>query len=220
MNINYILPLKIDDGFFIQFGIFLSKKQMEVHFNNHYLKYIENINNFITENKNIYEKTIIGFNDINLFDNTYNISARILFLKKISINSKNITAQHNINQAFFHELFFTSIISESKSKIYFNQYFEEIFSNQYEFKIFYDEYMKIGQQHFASGWLCFIYNNKKLSIIDTPDAIIPDGNIVACVDLWEHSYYIDYISNKKEYLDKIFLLLNWNNIIKGIRFYK
>ena len=217
-----ILPLNLDNIFFIQFKNYLSKKQMEVHFNNHYLKYIEKINNFIKENIDIYEKSIIGFNDyeINLFEKSYNISKRPIFLKKLSKNSKNIAAQNSINQAYFHELFFTSITDEFNSKTYFNKYFDKIFKNILIFKDFYNEYMKIGKQHFASGWLCFLYDNNKLTIVDTPDAIIPNGNIVACVDLWEHSYYIDYLSDREKYLHNTFLLLNWEYIINGIDVYK
>ena len=217
-----ILPLRLNNGFFIQFENYLSKKQMEVHFNNHYLKYIEKINIYIKENIDIYEKSIIDFNnyELNLFEKSYNISNRPMFLKKLSKNSKNITAQNSINQAYFHELFFTSIVDEFKLKKYFNKYFDKIFKNQNIFKDFYNEYMKIGKQHFASGWLCFLYNNDKLTIVDTPDAVIPNGNIIACVDLWEHSYYIDYLSDREKYLDKTFLLLNWENIMNGIIFYK
>ena len=218
-NTNKLLPLKTDNSFFLQFENYFSKKQMEVHFNNHYLKYIEKINIFIIENIDIYEKSIIDFNinELNSFIRTsYNISNRPIFLKKLSINSKNIITQNNINQAYFHELFFTSIVKESLSKIYFNKYFNDIFKNKNIFKDFYKEYMKIGKKHFASGWLCFLYNNNKLTIIDTPDAIIPDDNIIACIDLWEHSYYIDYLWDKETYLHKVFLLLNWENIMNGI----
>ena len=179
-NTNKISPLRIDNLFFLQFENYLSKKQIEVHFNNHYLKYIEKINIFITENIEIYEKSIIGFNnyELNSFEIAFNISNRQIFLKKLSKNSKNITAQNSINQAYFHELFFTSIIDEQQSRICFDKYFDKIFKNKNIFKDFYNEYMKIGKQHFASGWLCFLYNNDKLTIVDTPDAIIPYGIIL------------------------------------------
>jgi len=121
MNKYHIFPIKLNSEFFYQFNNYLSKKQLEVHFNNHYLKYIENINIFVNENMDLCEKSIIGFNidEINSTNGKieYVISDRSKFLNKLSINSKNITAEHNINQAYFHELFFTSIIEESNSKI-------------------------------------------------------------------------------------------------------
>ena len=216
MNKYHICPINLNNDFFDNFYNYLSKKQLEVHFNNHYLKYIENINIFVNENIDLYEKSIIGFNinEINSTDEKteYSISNRSKFLNKLSINSKNITAEHSINQTYFHELFFTSIVEESNSKTYFNKYFDKIFENMNVFKDFYEEYMKIGKKHFASGWLCFIYSDNKLNILETPDAIIPNGNIVACVDLWEHSYYIDYLSNREKYLDKtkIECIVEWS----------
>jgi Fe-Mn family superoxide dismutase len=29
------------------------------------------------------------------------------------------------------------------------------------------------------------------------------------VDMWEHSYYVDYENRKKEYLEKIWRIIDW-----------
>jgi Fe-Mn family superoxide dismutase len=222
MDNVYISALEIGDSFFKQFKNYFSEEQMKVHFNNHYLKYVSNVNTFIKENINIYKKTISELNNINinLFDTPYISSERIKFIKLFSKKCKNKTLTNNINQLFFHELFFTGIATNEKSIKYFNTYMEEIFGNKNNFENFYKEYMDIGKKHFASGWLCFMFKNNKLTIMDTQDAVIPEGNMVACVDVWEHSYYIDYTWNKEEYLKKILLLLNWEKIKKSIDFYK
>jgi superoxide dismutase len=223
MTYNDILqPIVLKERYFLQFDDYLSEKQMSVHFIDHYLKYLSNTNIFIKKNMDIYKNIIslLPDDNINVIKMTYMMSPRNIFLQLLSKQYTNISEKNNISQVFFHELFFTSITTKMNSLQYFNTYMEDIFGNQKNVEEFYKTYIDIGKKHFASGWLCFLYDNGKLFVIDTPDAIIPEGNIVTCVDLWEHSYYIDYLWNREDYLKKIFLLLNWKNIKIIIDYYK
>jgi Fe-Mn family superoxide dismutase len=39
-----------------------------------------------------------------------------------------------------------------------------------------------------------------------------------CLDMWEHSYYLDYIpSEKKQYIEAFFLNLNWESVEENFR---
>lgn len=34
------------------------------------------------------------------------------------------------------------------------------------------------------------------------------------IDIWEHAYYLDYITNKKDYANNIFNYINWEVVSK------
>ncbi len=63
---------------------------------------------------------------------------------------------------------------------------------------------------FGSGWL-FILDD--LSVITTSNAEIPSGNHLLCLDIWEHTYYLDYKYDRKTFVEMfIFNLMNWDLI--------
>ena len=87
--------------------------------------------------------------------------------------------------------------------------------NQFgSYEAFIRKFAEIGSKHFGSGWLWLIYNEDKIEIISTSNEQNPlfDQNkepILTC-DLWEHAYYLQYQSNRKEYLENFCLhLINW-----------
>ena len=68
----------------------------------------------------------------------------------------------------------------------------------------------------GSGWCWLVYNvdtelleikttSNQALISDVGDNLVPLLN----VDMWEHSYYVDYENRKKEYLEKIWRIINW-----------
>lgn len=72
-----------------------------------------------------------------------------------------------------------------------------------------------GTKLFGSGW-CWLVENKigKLEVITTPNALSPLNStglkpILVC-DLWEHSWYLDYINEKGAYLENFWRIVNWN----------
>lgn len=70
-----------------------------------------------------------------------------------------------------------------------------------------------GMSHFGSGWL-FITKNKEnhleLFTISNAEIIKTQNTILSVIDLWEHSYYIDYKSNKLKYLQNSMNIINLN----------
>ena len=78
----------------------------------------------------------------------------------------------------------------------------------------------------GSGYTFLVLdNNKKLRLINTSNQDNPYyyGFIpIMALDVWEHAYYLDYYSNREEYIDKFiekidFVKLNFNyeNILKN-----
>ncbi|KAH0829673.1 Superoxide dismutase [Mn], mitochondrial [Fonsecaea pedrosoi] len=65
----------------------------------------------------------------------------------------------------------------------------------------------------GSGWQWLVQDpqTKTLELTTSKDQDLPKGGkgIVLGVDMWEHAYYLQYFNNKKEYLNKIWDVVNW-----------
>lgn len=76
------------------------------------------------------------------------------------------------------------------------------------------EMVKLGLDHFASGWLWLIADNGELSLMSAHDAQTPviEEHLkpLLVIDLWEHAYYLDHQRARKAYLDAVVEKhLNW-----------
>lgn len=65
----------------------------------------------------------------------------------------------------------------------------------------------------GSGWAWLVKDpdTAELELTTSKDQDLPTGGklIVFGVDMWEHAYYLQYFNNKKEYLTKIWDVINW-----------
>jgi Fe-Mn family superoxide dismutase len=77
-----------------------------------------------------------------------------------------------------------------------------------------DALVDTGEAHFGSGWVWLAWSGQRLRVISTADADCPlrHGDVaLLTIDLWEHSYYVDYRNERKRYLKAIVdHLLNWD----------
>ena len=170
----------------------LSKETLDFHYDKHHIGYMKKLNSLITSTK---------YEDSTLED----------IIKK-SYKSGNITIYNNAAQVWNHNFYWNSLglKNDMPSNIYrlINDSFETIQS-------FKNQVIEKGMSLFGSGWIWLIQNNdnKKLNLITTPNAenpltlgLIP----ILTIDLWEHSYYIDYRNDRKAYLTNIVKCLDWN----------
>jgi superoxide dismutase, Fe-Mn family len=81
---------------------------------------------------------------------------------------------------------------------------------------FKEDFVQAGVTQFGSGWAWLAVKDGKLAIMKTPNGenpLVHDATPVLGVDVWEHSYYIDYRNRRPDYL-KAFLesLVNWEYV--------
>jgi Fe-Mn family superoxide dismutase len=186
----------------------LTEKQTKVHYTGHYLKYIKNFNQMLNSNTKLNKL----YWDIkkNSSDDEFRNQ---LLLVIVELYDGTSSLVHNVAQIYNHELYWKSCVPKSQSVSSLSELKTKIFLSQEDFSNFYTKFMKLGSEHFGSGWLWIIYKSNSCDIITTQDAIIPiNEKILAVIDLWEHAYYLDYESERKEYLEEIFKLINWKRI--------
>ena len=86
-----------------------------------------------------------------------------------------------------------------------------------------DEFKQRAIEVEGSGWGWLVYNRKEknLEIIttsnhDTPLDVYTTNHTqvvpIMAVDIWEHSYYLDQLTEKNYYIDDIWNLINWKKV--------
>ena len=80
---------------------------------------------------------------------------------------------------------------------------------------FKEDFKQAGVTQFGSGWAWLIVDGSgKLKVTKTPNGANPlstgEGTPILGVDVWEHSYYVDFRNRRPDYLQNfIDKLVNW-----------
>jgi superoxide dismutase, Fe-Mn family len=78
------------------------------------------------------------------------------------------------------------------------------------------DFIAAGTTQFGSGWAWLAVKDGKLAIMKTPNGENPlmhGAQPILGVDVWEHSYYIDYRNARPKYLEAfVDSLINWDYV--------
>lgn len=78
------------------------------------------------------------------------------------------------------------------------------------------DFLAAGAGQFGSGWAWLALKDGKLEVMKTPNGenpLIAGATPLLGVDVWEHSYYIDYRNARPKYLEAWFdNLVNWEYV--------
>ncbi|WEK02823.1 MAG: superoxide dismutase [Candidatus Devosia phytovorans] len=84
------------------------------------------------------------------------------------------------------------------------------------FDKFRTDFIAAGTTQFGSGWAWLSIKNGKLEVTKTANGespLVHGGKPLLGVDVWEHSYYIDYRNARPKYLEAWFdNLVNWEHV--------
>ena len=176
---------------------YISSYTMNIHYNKHYKKYLDNLNNLLSKYNYEYSKEELVKN-IDMFP----IEERdnILF---------------NLGGVLNHELFF-NILGYGEMSEDFKNKIDEDFGSFNNFKA---EFIKAANLLVGSGYTFLVLNkDKMLEIInvsnqDTPISygLVPIMNL----DLWEHAYYLDYQNERNVYINNFFSIIDFNKVSKN-----
>lgn len=80
------------------------------------------------------------------------------------------------------------------------------------------DFIAAGTTQFGSGWAWVSVKNGKLEISKTPNGenpLVHGAEPILGVDVWEHSYYIDYRNLRPKYLEAfVDNLINWDYVLE------
>ena len=78
------------------------------------------------------------------------------------------------------------------------------------------DFINAGATQFGSGWAWLVLKDGKLEVTKTPNGenpLVHGATPLLGVDVWEHSYYIDYRNARPKYLEAfVDNLVNWDYV--------
>ena len=174
---------------------YMSKETLEYHHDKHHQAYVTNGNNLLKgtefEGKSLEEIVKGSF-------------------------GKNAGLFNNAAQHYNHTLFWKMMKPKGGGTKLPGKLAKKIDEDLGGFEKFKADFAAAGAGQFGSGWAWLSVKNGKLEVTKTPNGenpLVHGGSPILGVDVWEHSYYIDYRNRCPDYL-KAFIenLVNWEYV--------
>jgi Fe-Mn family superoxide dismutase len=174
---------------------YMSAETLQYHHDKHHLAYVDNGNKFLQGS---------GLEGKSLED-----------IVKGSYG-KNASLFNNAGQHYNHNHFWKWMKKGGGGKKLPGALQARIDSDLGGYDKFRSDFMAAGASQFGSGWAWLAVKNGKLEIMKTPNGenpLVHGGVPVLGVDVWEHSYYIDYRNARPKYLEAwVDNLINWEYV--------
>ncbi len=193
---------------------YISKKTMDLHHNKHHEGYKNKLNEILETLTDVPDK--IDQNDLtSLMKNYFHIKDKkaVVIIRRMGGGLIN------------HDLFFSLLKKDTilRADMPFYQALVHHFGDFAKFK---EIFVRHASQLFGSGWTWLVLTHDgKFRITTTANQDNPwmIRNVVQPIlgiDLWEHSYYVDYQNNRAAYIEAFFNVVNWDRVnelyVKGM----
>jgi superoxide dismutase, Fe-Mn family len=173
---------------------YLSAETLEYHHDKHHAAYVTQANNLLKDSG------LMGKSLEDAVKESYGV---------------NVPLFNNAAQHYNHSEYWKSIKPDAGGKIPGNleKALVETFGSIEKVK---QELVQAGTTQFGSGWAWLSVKEGKISVVKTANAenpLIRQGTPILTIDVWEHTYYIDYRNRRADYL-KAFVdnLVNWEYV--------
>ena len=173
----------------------MSRETLEYHHDKHHLAYVNNGNNALKgtewEGKSL-EEIVKGS------------------------HGKNPAVFNNAGQHYNHLHFWKWMKPNGGGRKLPGKLEQQIKSDLGSFDEFRTKFIDAGKTQFGSGWAWLALKGDKLVVMNTPNGenpLVHGGKPLLGVDVWEHSYYIDFRNARPKYLETWFdNLVNWDYV--------
>ena len=175
----------------------MSGRTLDFHYGKHHQAYIDNLNKLISGTD--LEKETLE----NIIRQTAGDAARSGIF--------NNAAQHYNHAFFWPGLRPTAekMNPDAKTLGLINQSFGSL-------EMFYTEFKVAAVSLFGSGWVWLVKDGAALKIMKTSNGDNPVAHSLKPIwglDVWEHSYYLDYQNRRADFVEAVLKnLINWNFI--------
>ena len=160
----------------------------------------------------IYKNHVINLNS--LIDTNYTLEQLIKKIEEYPINIRDDILYH-AGAILNHEMYFNTI--KPNNSVMSNKLRQNIINDYGSVDNFYNKLIEQSSYLVGSGYTYVILNKNNIEIINISNEdnpymynLIPLFNI----DLWEHSYYLDYNLNREKYVNNFLNLVNFDYINK------
>ena len=181
---------------------YISSKTMNLHYGKHHAGYVEKAN------------ILLGKSDLK--------GKTLEEIIRLSAKDKNkyFTLFNNAAQAWNHEFFWESMTPKGDGVPYGNvaSQIKKTFGSYDQFK---KEFVASAKQLFGSGWVWLVQENGNLKIVVTGNAdnpLVHGQTPLFTVDVWEHSYYLDYQNKRGDYVKQVLEnLIDWDRVTSRMK---
>jgi len=123
---------------------------------------------------------------------------------------------YNANAAFLHSLYFDNIGMPESSIAIDSIAYLRLARDWGSFDAWQEDFIACGMSS-RNGWVLTVYNlflQRYMNVVvDLHNGSVPIGCVpVIAVDMWEHTYFRDYLKEKKKFIYKTMKELNWETI--------
>ena len=174
----------------------MSKETLEFHHDKHHQAYVTNGNNLLKDSP---------------------LAAKPLEdICKAAFSEKNAGLVNNAGQHYNHLHFWQWMKPNGGGKKLPGAVQKAIDSDLGGYDKMRTDFVQAGVTQFGSGWAWIAMQDGKLAIMKTPNGENPlmlGAKPILGVDVWEHSYYIDYRNLRQKYLEAfVDHLINWDHV--------
>jgi len=179
-------------------GPFMSAETLEFHHDKHHQAYVDMANKLVPGTK--YE------------------GKSVEEICKEAFADKNQPIINNVGQHFNHTHFWQWMKKGGGGTSLPGTLQKAIDSDLGGYAKFKADFVAAGTTQFGSGWAWLSVKNGKLEISKTPNGenpLVHGASPILGVDVWEHSYYIDYRNARPKYLEAfVDSLINWDHVLE------
>ena len=177
-------------------GPYMSKETLEYHHDKHHMAYVTNGNNALKDSPLA--------------------SKSVEEICKIAFAEKNAPLINNVGQHYNHVHFWNWMKPNGGGKKIPGRLQAAIDADLGGYDKMRTDFVQAGVTQFGSGWAWIAKKDGKLVIMKTPNGENPlmhGASPILGVDVWEHSYYIDYRNLRPKYLEAfVDNLVNWDYV--------
>ncbi len=179
---------------------YMSEKTLSFHYGKHHQTYVDNLNKLIAGG----EMEELGLEEIIL---------------KTANKTEFSAIFNNAAQVYNHNIFWDCLkpVQKESEKEELNtaqgELLKAIETNFESWDNFLVEFKALAMSQFGSGWAWLVKDGKSLKILKTlngENPLILNLKPLVAIDVWEHSYYLDYQNRRADYLEAILKnLVDW-----------
>lgn len=176
---------------------YISQDTLETHHGKHVATYIDNLNKLIENTP--YEKVSL-----------------LEIIQESAENPEDKKIFNNAAQIYNHNFFFHGMCPQCNTQI--PQEIIDKFGSEENFK---KQFKDAATSLFGSGYTWLVRDGDELKIINTANADTPIAHNmkpILTLDLWEHSYYLDYKNKRADFIDSFLNnLVNWDFVAENLK---
>ncbi len=141
---------------------------------------------------------------------------------EIEINNREVLRDwsFNYNGVLLHELFWLGMKKPSEENKPSEDLIKIIEQNFVSMESFKKEFTAAAVGVEGSGWAILWQdkdNNLMIGQLEKHNLLALNGwRPVLVLDVWEHAYYLDYLNNRAEFVEKWWLAVNWDYLAKKL----